>query len=196
MPWSLTSPHSWPTHLWNIPFVCPSIYVISPHISPPIYKIILVCQPTCLYNIPPHQPTHLCNIPLVSPSIYVISPHISPPINIINISLYSWPIHLQNNICLTSLFSQAVHNIHAYPTLHITQLGPLISIGHYIPPGPPINIKDIHNIGLWSAGLSYAGYYVDWVTHIIQSLSLKGLTFHLHLTGKKNYAIHSFKSNC
>jgi hypothetical protein len=155
---------------------CRPIHICNiSHIGPPIYKIILVCQPTCLCNILLHRPTHLHNIPLVGPSIYVISPHIGPPVDIIHISPHSRPTRLQNNICLTSLFNPAVHNIHAHPTLHITQLGPPISIGNDIPPGPPINIEDIHNIGPWSAGPSYMGYYVGQVTRIIRSLSLKGL---------------------
>ncbi|KAG1767595.1 hypothetical protein EV702DRAFT_1050288 [Suillus placidus] len=54
-------------------------------------------------------------------------------------------------------------------------MGPPISIGNNIPPSPSVIIEDIHNMGPWSAGLSYTGYYVGRVAHIIQNLSLKGL---------------------
>jgi hypothetical protein len=54
-------------------------------------------------------------------------------------------------------------------------MGPPISIGNNMTPGPSVNIKDIHNFSPWSAGLSCTGYYVGRVTRIVRSLSLKGL---------------------
>ncbi|KAG2337269.1 hypothetical protein BDR05DRAFT_952777 [Suillus weaverae] len=38
-------------------------------------------------------------------------------------------------------------------------MGPPVSIGNNIPPGPSVIIEDIHNMGPWSAGPSCMGYY-------------------------------------
>ncbi|KAG1776722.1 hypothetical protein EV702DRAFT_1046046 [Suillus placidus] len=38
-------------------------------------------------------------------------------------------------------------------------MGPPVSIGNNIPPGPSVIIEDIHNMGPWSAGPSCTGYY-------------------------------------
>ncbi|KAG1805098.1 uncharacterized protein HD556DRAFT_1437258 [Suillus plorans] len=40
-------------------------------------------------------------------------------------------------------------------------MGPPISIGNNMFPGPSVIIEDIHNMGPWSAGPSDMGYYVD-----------------------------------
>jgi hypothetical protein len=127
----------------------------------------------------------------LGPPIYVIFPYLGPPLYIIH---PRQPTHLYNHVCLTPLFSPAVYNI----LLHITQMGPPISMNDHISPahpststiyislaymGPPVPIgnnctpspsviiEDIHNMGPWSAGPSDMGYYVDQVACMIWNLS-------------------------
>jgi hypothetical protein len=72
-------------------------------------------------------------------------------------------------------------------------MGPPISIGNNMTPGPSVNIEDIHNFGPWSAGPSCTGYYVGRVTRIVRSLSLKGL---LQCSANDKNNIYSGGSGC
>jgi hypothetical protein len=67
--------------------------------------------------------------------------------------------------------------------ISLAHMGPPIHIGNNCTPSPSVIIKDIHNMGPWSAGPSDTGYYVGQVACMIQNLSLKGLNWELRIVG-------------
>jgi hypothetical protein len=78
------------------------------------------------------------------------------------------PISMNDHIPPAHLLTSRIYISLAY-------MGPPGSIGNHSPPGLSVIIEDIQNMRPLSAGPSDTGYYVGWVAHIIQNLSLKGL---------------------